>query len=191
MSKTCSVVIPSRGRIKGLLKAIQSINNTVYDPDSIEILVGIDDDDHPSLDRLDKIRPISNVKIHIFPRNLLAMLSKLCGMARGDWILMFNDDATIECKGVRWDMQLEGFPTTGVVLQPEIYKLNASLYPMATRTGFPWFPNKCWETFGCAGDFIPYPPDYEVCNLAEKHGWTIDFLKGVTVFHDWKNERAG
>jgi hypothetical protein len=179
----CSVIIPSRNRPDGLLKAIHSINSTVHNPSSIEILVGLDDDDLVSTSRVEEFEAIDNVTVFVWPRAWLEMISLLCRMATGDWIVILNDDATIEAEGIKWDLQLAGMPTTGFVLQPEIYRLNESRYPNATRTGFPWFPNRCWEAFKC-GDFIPYPADYAVCDLADKHGWEIRFLKGVTVFHD-------
>lgn len=187
-SKLCSVLIPSRGKPFGLLKAIKSVNDTVNDPSRIEILVGLDDDDEVSKTVWDDLMGIENVSVFVWPRDWIAMISGLAQAAEGDWILILNDDATIEGSG--WDEQLANTPKAGVVYQPETYRLNESRYLHATRTGFPWFPNRCWEIFGCAGNFIPFPADYEVCNLAEKHGWEIRFLTGITVFHDRHGSRA-
>lgn len=183
MKIICSVLLPSRGRPLGLIKAITSINETCTHPKQIEIIVLLDDDDELLSDAHSLIKDIPNVTVLVSPRS---SLTRMCGQAaqncKGDWIITMNDDATIIGDG--WDEQLKDFPTTGVVLQPEIYQLNASTYPNATRTGFPWFPNGCWKTFGCAGNFLPSPEDYAVCELAERHGWKIDFLKGITVYHE-------
>lgn len=188
MTPICSVLIPSRSRPDGLIRAIKSVLETVHDPDSIEILIGLDDDDLESYKRLKEIESQPQVKVFIWPRAWLKMIADLANLAVGRWIVILNDDATIEGQG--WDTQLEAAPLTGVVFQPEIYRLNESRYPYATRTGFPWFPNKCWEVFGCSNNFLPHPCDYEVCNLAEDRGWKIQFLKGITVYHDRKEPTA-
>lgn len=188
----CSVVIPSRSRPDGLLKAIKSIVDTTYNPAKVEILIGLDDDDAVSLPRTAEFEHFSSVVVYVWPRAWLAMIEALCHLAKGKWIVILNDDATIEAVpgSMPWDVQLINAPVSGVVYQPEIYRLNESRYPYATRTGFPWFPNKCWEVFGCSNNFLPHPCDYEVCNLAEKHGWEIRFLKGITVYHDRKEPTA-
>lgn len=181
MNPICTFLLPSRDRPSGLMKAIKSINDTAYDKSKIEILVGLDDDDRKSKVVWEDLMAIDNVAVFVWPRNVIAMFSGLANIATGDWLIMFNDDAEIWGSG--WDIQLAAAPLEGVIFQPETYKLNESEYLNATRTGFPFFPNRCWKAFG-HDYFLPHPADYAVAELAEKHEWKIDFLKGITVFHD-------
>ncbi len=108
------------------------------------------------------------------------MNPELAAMATGKWVGLFNDDAVIQGQG--WDDQLAA-ETQNCIYQPEIYRLNDCEYRHASRTGFPFFPNKCWD-FLCGGKFIPYPADYAVCDLADAHRWPIKFLRGITIWHD-------
>ncbi len=178
----CTVIIPSRGRPNGLCKALHSLTRSVTQILEIEILVRIDEDDQKSLDRAIDFESYPQTKVFIGKRKVLDDLNReMIRHAKGDWILFFNDDA--EVIGSGWDTLLMGFPKKGIVFQPEVYQLNASIYHRATRTGFPVFPNGCWKDFG-HDEFIPHPCDYAVCDLAEKHGWKIGFLSGINFYHN-------
>lgn len=180
----CSCLIPSRFRPDGLIKAINSLHRQSSNLHQIEFIIRLDNDDEESLRRQDEFRKFPNVTILVGLRvHANEMCKEMVRHAKGLWILVFNDDATIH--GLNWDALLLGFPTTGVILQPDIYKLNESEYFHADRTGFPFFPNGCWEEFGYE-DFLPHPCDYAVVDLAERRGWKIRFLPGVTIHHERK-----
>lgn len=176
-------MLPSRHRTNGLLKAVESVFATADDPSRVEVLIAIDSDDDETIKRLGEFHKYPNTSITIARRDgVEVLMSRMAQIAKGSWLMMFNDDASIEGQG--WDTQLAQFQNTDTVCQPETYRLGESRYLHAIKTGFPWFPNKCWEKLGCQGNFLPHPADYAVVELAQERRWKIGFLKGITIFHD-------
>lgn len=189
---TCSFLLPSRGRPRGLLRSIVSILSTANRPEQIEILVKLDDDDYSSMDFWtvgirNYVSKRGNVSFTVGPRitgkwPLRAICIELASKAAGDWICLWNDDAFMI--GHRWDEQLAKLPLSGVIVQPGFCKLNESEYTRCQRSAFPFFPNRSWEKFGL--DFWPNPCDYQADEvLRVKNGWKTKYLDGITVFHDW------
>lgn len=188
MSTLCSFLIPSRGRPDGLHRSIRSIISYSKTPINIEFVIWFDDDDSVSVTRSEEFQAYSNTHIITGKRApVYEIVSHLLTMVTGQWVCMFNDDAYF--MGQDWDKAVMSFPTRGVILQPEMYQLNESEYRHATRTGFPFFPNKIWNEPGFGG-FIHRPNDHELCDMAERSGWKIDFIKGLTIVHDRKVDRT-
>lgn len=95
-----SVLTPSRGRPEALLTSIQSILETANNPDDVEILVAVDPDECYDS------RLYPNTKIWVAPerygyRGMNKYLNGLAELAQGDWLLNWNDDATMLTPG--WD----------------------------------------------------------------------------------------
>lgn len=179
-----SFTIPSRGRPDGLHRAIHSIISYAKDPINIEFVIWFDDDDAVSLIRSEEFEAYSNTHIITGKRApVYEIASHLLTMATGQWVCMFNDDAYFI--GQDWDKTVMSFPTRGVILQPEMYQLNESEYRNAPITGFPFFPNKIWNEPGFGG-FNVQPNDSEICVMAHRSGWKIDFINGLTIVHDRK-----
>lgn len=173
----CSFLLPSRQRPEKLLRAINSIYDTATHPDLIQVLIRLDCDD-PRLCEAVKLIPkrpqiLTIIGVREGPG---AGNEELVQWAIGKWIGLFNDDAEMQGKG--WDEQLDA-ETQTCVYQPEIYRLNDNEYHCSSSTGFPFFPNKCWD-----GLFIGSPADAAIVELAQHRMWPIRYLKGLKIWHD-------
>lgn len=106
-----SVLVPSRGRPEGLTDAVESLFNLAADPLQVEVIIGIDGDDLPTIDRVEQLvvqRP-GHVIAKGFPERLgysgmHQYYNGLAAEARGDWLVLFNDDATMTTH--LWDDRL-------------------------------------------------------------------------------------
>lgn len=108
-----SVLLPTRGRPEGMREAVLSIWSNTFDKDLIEFLLWIDDDDFESARAADLLRtefPI-NIQAWIKPRgngyfDSHVRVNGLSKEAKGDWLLLWNDDAFMQTPG--WDQMLRG-----------------------------------------------------------------------------------
>lgn len=182
----CSVILPSRGRPYGLHVALNSLTRTPDQPNEIEVIVGLDEDDTITLPRLSEFNCYPNTTILVNPREPVSVMCyKMVSRAKGDWILFFNDDASLI--GSSWDKELARHPKTGVILQPEIHRLGGSTYFRDSGSAFPFFPKSFWDQVVVGERMNLDPVDTGLPTEAKRRGWTIDFVKGLTVFHDRKN----
>lgn len=97
-----SFLIPTRGRPESIQHAIKTAYNLAKDKNSIEFLVRTDDDNEvtnkliPNLEYHYK----DQIKFIVGPRgngyaDLHLMVNELAAQAKGDWLLLFADDAEI------------------------------------------------------------------------------------------------
>ncbi len=85
-----------------MIKSIISLYENANDPSRIELLLKLDDDNYKEyIDRIDEIYKITqNVKIVISNRrkgynSLHHFVNELCGVSTGEFLLLWNDDATM------------------------------------------------------------------------------------------------
>ena len=181
----CAILLPSRARPDRLLKTIASVWATVADPSRVEVLLRLDDDDRAMLDRLGEFEK-PGTRIIVGPRgrgypDLNKMYGELAAATPAPWLWMMNDDAIIVGKG--WDEQLVPLPTTGLLVQPEMYQLGFSRYANSEGGAFPIFPNKCWRPEWT--DELVDPLDAKIDELLRgQRGWKTHFLPGIEVVHD-------
>lgn len=92
-----SVLLPSRGRPQMCLDSIKSLGKGRF-----EVLVYLDKDDPKVQSYLLKLSHMKHVKIFIRERtsyvNFQDMINFLAAEAKGDWLLLWNDDAFIRGK---------------------------------------------------------------------------------------------
>jgi hypothetical protein len=100
--KKFSVVMVSRGRPEGLSCALESLYLTAADKDNLELIVGIDDDDHQTLEHIAK-HPVPAARFVVGPRDVTfhQTLNRLADQARGDYLVGFGDD--YEAVTFGWD----------------------------------------------------------------------------------------
>lgn len=103
-----SVLLPTRGRVSGLLAALDSLHS-LSRYKNIEYLLKIDEDDKETLDAYEGLKKIIAVRALISPqgngyRDFHLWINELCSMSKGDWLYMFNDDALMQCQD--WDVVL-------------------------------------------------------------------------------------
>jgi len=120
--KLISVLLPSRKRFELLKKTIDSFIKNTSDLSKIEILVRLDYDD---AETISKIPELQHDKVDIVVivgerfggyKGLHILVNELCAISRGEFNLLFNDDATLESQG--WDKIVERYSGKTVVLNP-------------------------------------------------------------------------
>lgn len=178
-----SLMIPSRKRVKSLLKTLRNITETATGED-YQIVMRFDEDDEESRTSIGMI-------YHLFPKTKCFIGPRLEGYASLDkdflreleeksdatWVWIGGDDMVVEGD---WLGELRKVPTTGYIVQPEISKLRESVYPRAEAQAYPIFPRFCWKQY--ASEF-PRPFDTNGHILLKQNGWETWFLNGVTMWH--------
>jgi len=186
-----SIILPTRGRKEPLIKSIKSLCDLADNPNQLEFLLGMDDDDLEHIEYVkSKIIPkFPNVSLHIFKRlgyrklnmyvNSLAMLSK------GHWLFIWNDDAIMKTQG--WDTIMHGYDTNPMPL------LRANALGM-TQHPFSLFPIIKREWMEVVGSVSPFTHiDRFIYNVNTnldwydksewpKCPWVIDVP--ITIIHD-------
>lgn len=84
-----SVLMPSRGRADLAKQAINSLGKGDY-----EVIIGMDADD-PSIDELKDHNPLIFAERHGYGA-LHEYYNQMSQVAKGDWLMLFNDDAIME-----------------------------------------------------------------------------------------------
>jgi hypothetical protein len=99
-----SVLLPSRGRPESLLETMGGLLSLAADPGDVEFLVAADPDDGPTL-ALGPSLP-GQARIWAAPerygyKRIYEYFNALAGMAAGEWLFLWNDDAHMLTP--RWD----------------------------------------------------------------------------------------
>jgi len=149
--KLASVLLPSRGRPAGLFNAVSSIIARCDRPESVEILIRLDDDDHESQKAVKNMKGIfgdmTAIRTIIGPRgagytDLHKFVEELCAVARGDFLVLFNDDTLMDTNG--WDAELGRFRNELCVL-----RLHCPIPRECSHlTGFPAVHRKVHQIIG-------------------------------------------
>jgi len=148
-----SVLIPTRGRIKEVLKVVANLYGTATNKQNIEILLRIDDDDEESTMAVRNMPDYVDVFVGPRYRGYLDMhkyVNELCEQAQGDLYLLWNDDVYMKDDG--WDVKY------GEALEGK----NIACLQIATGTQFPAITPKLYDLLGhfsthCANDsYIEY-----------------------------------
>jgi hypothetical protein len=109
-----SILLPTRGRTDALRRSVQSLVDTVADPESVEILFGFDEDDVASSSWfIDELAPeldqagITYTQMEFEPMGYVRLneyVNALAAAAAGRWLMFWNDDAVMETSG--WDREI-------------------------------------------------------------------------------------
>ena len=114
-----SVLLPSRGRPVSLVRSIGSLVTNSSDPHRVQVLVGWDDDDPDTATAARASTALDIITVR-FPERfgyyqLHRYVNALAARASGDWLLLWNDDATLVTSG--WDSVIDSHDhTTPLVL---------------------------------------------------------------------------
>ena len=132
-----SLIVPTRGRRDGLRWLLQSLRGTAANPESVEVVAVMDEDDLETQAvtsaglRLEKV---------VVPRGLTMGQLNLAGQAAasGQYLMLLNDDVIARTKG--WDTELrrvfETYPD-GIVLAHTndlLFRDTLCIFPCVTRT---------------------------------------------------------
>lgn len=109
-----SVLLPTRGRTDALSRSVISLFNRVIDLDSVELMLGFDEDDNVGLEHFEKeLKPwLDNKGVNytamVFPPlgygRLNEYVNALAKNTSADWFFFWNDDAVMETTG--WDKEI-------------------------------------------------------------------------------------
>jgi glycosyltransferase involved in cell wall biosynthesis len=131
---TISILLPTRKRVSQLKKSMDSLLSNAKNPDKIQPLFGVDDDDTETLEFL-KTTNYQNQSVLKFKRlgyqNLHMYNNSLCAYAQGTWVMFFNDDAIMNTK--HWDEIIEAEKNFNVLRVKEQTGHPYSIFPI-----FPW-----------------------------------------------------
>lgn len=129
------VLLPSRGRPDSLIASVHSLWVKAEAPDSLNIYVGYDIDD------LDTARAADSLGVYVVPfkvrhgyTQLHRYVNKLAESSVDDWLLLWNDDATMET--YYWDSIVYGYSSSyPVVLSPSSTGVNHDMccFPIVSR----------------------------------------------------------
>ena len=143
-----SVLLPTRNRVPLVEKTIDSLVSTCSDPSLLEILIAVDANDPSISDLKDYVsKQDLNIIVEVFEtrhgyQGLHHYVNRLCDIATGHWLFLWNDDSYIETKD--WDLMLEPFENEDVVLvSPRV--LENPHYP---GTMFPFTTKKWFDILG-------------------------------------------
>jgi glycosyltransferase involved in cell wall biosynthesis len=109
-----SVLLPTRGRTDMLKRSLLSLLDLAHDPTEIEIMLAFDNDDKESLEWCRQYvfpeledRGVDATVIEFTPLGYLRLheyLNALAGLANGQWLMFWNDDAVMQTKD--WDQHI-------------------------------------------------------------------------------------
>ena len=141
-----SVLLPTRGRTDVLRKSLDSLVSKAKNPERIEILFGVDEDDLATIDYIKEEIEEDLKKVGIEARasifkplgyeNLHIYVNTLAGAATGDWMFFWNDDCLMVSEG--WDEVIDQYNGQFKLLGP---KDNHAGHPYAILPIVPkdWF----------------------------------------------------
>jgi len=127
MSKSIiSVLLPTRGRREVLKSSLESLISKATDPENVELLLGIDDDDEGAREYIEQeIAPMlreyrvecrANIFKPLGYENLHVYVNTLAGNASGDWLFFWNDDGIMVTDG--WDDVIRNYTGQFKLLAP-------------------------------------------------------------------------
>lgn len=134
-----SVLLPSRSRKMKLDQAIESLLDNAVNPDNVEIIVRIDDDES------DLYGIVEHAQMVVGPRFGYAGLhqyeNQLAALAKGEWFLLFGDDATMQTVG--WDEIVREVPHSMCLVEFRDGWSNGR-----KESCFPIFPRAYYDVLG-------------------------------------------
>jgi glycosyltransferase involved in cell wall biosynthesis len=109
-----SVLLPTRGRTDMLKRSLLSLLDLAKNPTELEILLAFDNDDKQSLEWCQQnifpeleSRGVDATVVEFTPLGYLKLheyLNSLAGLANGNWLMFWNDDAVMQTQD--WDQRI-------------------------------------------------------------------------------------
>jgi hypothetical protein len=118
--------LPTRGRREVLKSSLESLISKATDPEKVELLLGIDDDDEGAREYIEqeiapmlreyKVECRANIFKPLGYENLHVYVNTLAGNASGDWLFFWNDDGIMVTDG--WDDVIRSYTGQFKLLAP-------------------------------------------------------------------------
>ena len=122
-----SVLLPTRGRQEVLKHSITTLIEKASNPNDIEILFGVDEDDQQVIEYIrNDLKPLFDehkveARASIFKplgyENLHVYVNTLAGAATGEWLFFWNDDCVMVTEG--WDDVIKEYDGQFKLLGPK------------------------------------------------------------------------
>jgi hypothetical protein len=132
-----SFLLPTRKRIRGLSALLSSIEAMTTRPEELEIVLGIDEDDHSTRDFA--WHGLNVVKVVVPPGLTMGRLNQACYKAsRGQYLMAMNDDVLLRTP--RWDDKvrfvLDAVPDDMFLVHVNdlLFGQKLCCFPMVSRT---------------------------------------------------------
>lgn len=148
MSKV-SVILPTRGRFEMFKKSVKSLLDTSKDLNNFEILVGLDNDDLETIEKVKEFIKLSdNIRLYFYDRQHYVKLNyyynDLSNKSNGSSLFLWNDDAIM--KSNYWDEIILKEHSIFCVLNPKVS--NMVNYWSDIGVLFPIIPKKWFDITG-------------------------------------------
>jgi hypothetical protein len=125
-NSTISVLLPTRGRREVLKSSLESLISKAADPENVELLLGIDEDDEGAREYIEqeiapmlreyKVECRANIFKPLGYENLHVYVNTLAGNASGEWLFFWNDDGIMVTDG--WDDVIRSYTGQFKLLAP-------------------------------------------------------------------------
>lgn len=178
-----SIIVPTRKRPEQLKRLLASIDNTAVAPPLVEIILGVDADDHETLavlkDLHTKVKVVA--KVADAAPTLGELENRLAKFATGDAIGILADDMILTTKG--WDGEIRKYTwmipdRLGLMFFNDPSHPGFPTYPVVTRTWYEtlgylvphWFPFWWGDTWLDELGILVNRKYQLPCDIAEQEG---------------------
>jgi hypothetical protein len=172
-----SFLLPTRGRPSRLLASVHSLWERASQPTRFEVMLRVDDDDVATIEAAKNLQAAyPQVQLFVGPRgrgylDLHLMCNDLAAASSGEFIVLWNDDATMETRG--WDDVLEEH----LFDPPRVYHPSS---PGTSRNIFPIVRRSIYQAMGRFSESALN--DFYVWTLAKR--LNINTSIALNVIHD-------
>ena len=183
MSLDISILLPTRGRSDMLMRSLNSLHDLATDFSTIELVLGMDNDDAVGLEYLShhvvpwiethKIQHKIVISEPMGYHNLNRYLNSLAEHSKGSWLFFWNDDAIMKTQG--WDTYIRA--KTGEFKLLSVITHNEHPYSI-----FPIIPQEWYSILGHLSQHSLN--DAYVSQIA----YSLDIFERIPVYCD--HERA-
>lgn len=140
-----SVLLPTRGRTEMLKRSLLSLFDLANDPTEIELLLAFDNDDKESLEWCQQnvfpeleSRGVDATVVEFTPLGYLKLheyLNALAGLANGNWLMFWNDDAVMQTTD--WDLRIREYDGRFLCLRMPTHNQHPyAIFPIVPRDWF-------------------------------------------------------
>ena len=137
-----AVLLPTRGRTAALSRSVESLVNLAKDPDSIQIMLGFDNDDPVGIEHFSSVlqpwldeRNLHYTAMTFEPMGYIRLneyVNTLAEKSSADWLVFWNDDAIMETQD--WDHEIASYTGQFKVLAFRTHNDHPySIFPIVPR----------------------------------------------------------
>jgi hypothetical protein len=176
-----AVLLPTRGRTVALSRSVESLVNLAKDTDSIQIMLGFDNDDPVGIDHFKSVlqpwldeRNLHYTAMTFAPMGYIRLneyVNTLAEKSSADWLVFWNDDAVMETQD--WDVEIMKWEGQFKLLAFQTHNLHPySIFPIVPRK---WL------------DLLGYLSPHQISDAwLSQQAYMLDILERipVEVLHD-------